>query len=206
MNRNTRSVGTLIFLILLVSTPSPTRSISILQWRTVFSLAHSLLTRVANLRASRGDSAGSERARLLADKLERGLGLGFWKVAWSMGSNYLRNYAWRDVASTDLFGTVNDINALLRFLNELTQLDSDVDRAAWLQRNYRAVLRVSNSLVRRSLNTFRQSGPLREMVEREVVEGGLLRDCLELGSSDLRGLIQVLKDLASQMSADERDL
>ena len=44
-------------------------------------------------------------------------------------------------------------------------------------------------------------GPLKEVVEtvqREVVEGDLLRDCLELGSNDLKGLVQIVKDLSSQ--------
>lgn len=44
-------------------------------------------------------------------------------------------------------------------------------------------------------------GPLREIVEtlqREVMEGGLLRDCLELGTNDLKGLLQILKDLSKQ--------
>ena len=42
---------------------------------------------------------------------------------------------------------------------------------------------------------------LREVVEtlqKEVVEGGLIRDCLELGSNDLKALIQVVKDLVMQ--------
>ena len=47
-------------------------------------------------------------------------------------------------------------------------------------------------------------GPFREVVEtmqKEVVEGDLLRDCLELGTNDLKGLIQVLKDMAAQYTA-----
>ena len=47
-------------------------------------------------------------------------------------------------------------------------------------------------------------GPLREVVEtvqKEVVEGDLLRDCLELGSNDLKGLVQILKDIALQYSS-----
>ena len=40
-----------------------------------------------------------------------------------------------------------------------------------------------------------------ETVKKEVVEGGLLRDCLELGSNDLKGLMQVLNDLLSQLSS-----
>lgn len=46
-------------------------------------------------------------------------------------------------------------------------------------------------------------GALREITEtmqREVLEGGLLRDCMELGNNDLKGLIQIFKDLASQYS------
>lgn len=37
-----------------------------------------------------------------------------------------------------------------------------------------------------------------EAVQSEVLDGGLLRDCLELGSNDLKGLVQIVKDLASQ--------
>lgn len=35
-----------------------------------------------------------------------------------------------------------------------------------------------------------------ETIRAEVMDGGLLKDCLELGSGDLRGMIQILKDLA----------
>lgn len=35
-----------------------------------------------------------------------------------------------------------------------------------------------------------------ETVQKEVVDGGLLKDCLELGSGDLKGIVQILKDLA----------
>lgn len=37
-----------------------------------------------------------------------------------------------------------------------------------------------------------------ETLQKEVVEGGLIRDCLELGGNDLKGLIQVVKDLLLQ--------
>ena len=40
-----------------------------------------------------------------------------------------------------------------------------------------------------------------EIVQREVAEGDLLSDCLELGGNDLRGLVQIVKDLASQFSS-----
>lgn len=35
-----------------------------------------------------------------------------------------------------------------------------------------------------------------------MVQGGLLKDCLELGSNDLKGLLQILKDLASSGNAN----
>lgn len=44
-------------------------------------------------------------------------------------------------------------------------------------------------------------GAMREMGEtfqKEVVEGGLIRDCLELGNNDLKALVQVVKDLLLQ--------
>lgn len=42
-----------------------------------------------------------------------------------------------------------------------------------------------------------------EALQREVVEGDFLRDCLEVGTNDLKGLIQVLKDLALQSSSHD---
>ncbi|KAL6190049.1 hypothetical protein ACLB2K_036450 [Fragaria x ananassa] len=88
----------------------------------LFSLAHSLMTRVANLRASRGDHAGADRARNIAAKMS-------------------------------------------------------------------------------SRSPLRCCGALREVVkavQREVVEGELTKDCLELGSNDFRGVLQILKDLGLQ--------
>ena len=41
-----------------------------------------------------------------------------------------------------------------------------------------------------------------KVAEKEVVQGGLLKDCLELGSNDLKGLLQILKDLASSANAN----
>ena len=40
-----------------------------------------------------------------------------------------------------------------------------------------------------------------ETVQKEVVEGGLLKDCLQLGSNDLKGLIMILKDFALSFSS-----
>ncbi|XP_058202275.1 uncharacterized protein LOC131316832 [Rhododendron vialii] len=196
----------LLFTLSLLTTPQPSHSLSYTQLQTLHSLALSLTTRVANLRASRGDLAGSDRARLIVRKLESGMGmgLGFWAASWSLGWDYVRNYAWRDAASFDLLGVVSDANELLSSLNDLSQMESEAQRVDWVMRNYRSALRVSKSLFHRLLKVFSQSGPLRKVVEtvqREVVEGDLLRDCLELGSNDLKGLIQVFKDIALQYSS-----
>ncbi|KAJ6724813.1 ADENINE PHOSPHORIBOSYLTRANSFERASE [Salix viminalis] len=171
----------LLLLFLLLTTTITTTAFSFSrsysQYKTLFSLSHSLLTRVSNLRASRGDISGSNRAKLIAQKLERGLGFG------------------------ELYGAVSEMNELLRFLGELTRSGSEAGRATWIAGNYKNVLRVSQSVLRRLVKVFHQSGPLKETVEivqREVAEGDLLSDCLELGGNDLKGLVQIVKDLASQ--------
>lgn len=80
-------------------------------------------------------------------------------------------------------------------------MGSDSERAAWVAGNYRKVLRVSNSMFNRLLSVFSKSGAIREMVEilqSEMVDGAFLKDCLEVGANDLKGLVQILKDLAFQ--------
>ncbi|GKU94317.1 hypothetical protein SLEP1_g7831 [Rubroshorea leprosula] len=195
-----------ILLVLLASAiPPPVESLTYSQYKTVLSLSHSLLTRVANQRKSRGDMAGSKRAMLLAGKLERGLGLGFWGMAWSVGWDYVRNYAWRDLDYGQIYGVVSDLKELRGFLSQLTRANSDMERAAWVAQNYGNALGVSKRMFRRLLTVFQKSGPLREIVEtiqREVMEGGLLRDCLELGTNDLKGLLQILKDLSEQFRSN----
>ncbi|XP_010273429.1 PREDICTED: uncharacterized protein LOC104608985 [Nelumbo nucifera] len=185
--------------------PLPAEAFSVWQWRTLISLSHSLMNRVANLRASRGDYEGSMRARRIAEKLEGGMGVGLGLGLWSVGWDYLKNYAWREMAWSEMAGAVSDMNELLKGLNELTRMGSDKDRAAWVAANYQSLFRVSKSLSRRLLQVFRQSGPFREMVltvQKEMEEGRLLKDCLELGAQDLKGLIQVVRDMALQLSSD----
>ncbi|XP_034697508.1 uncharacterized protein LOC117923359 [Vitis riparia] len=204
MAGNASSSLTLVFLIILIAAPTPSGSFFPSQYRTLVSLGHSLMTRVANLRASRGDHSGAALARAVAARLERGLGLGLWGMMWSTGWDYFRNYAWGEMNWRELNAAVSEMKELLRWVTELTRMNSDAERAAWVGRNYQSVLRVSNSMLGKLLQVFRQSGALREVVEtvkKEVVEGGLLRDCLELGSNDLKGLMQVLNDLLSQLSS-----
>ncbi|KAL2484108.1 hypothetical protein Fot_45752 [Forsythia ovata] len=141
----------------------------------------------------------------MARNLERGLGLGFYKLAWNMGWDYVKNYAWRNTLSFETLGTsISDMNELLNALGELTRVNSDTERIAWFGRNYKSVLRVSKSLFGRLPQVFRQPGPLREVVvtlQKEVVEGDLVRDCLELGGNDLKDLIRVFKELVLQYTS-----
>ncbi|CAI9087883.1 OLC1v1022071C1 [Oldenlandia corymbosa var. corymbosa] len=200
-----------VFLVLLIlfyiPTPSYSFDFSLSRYRSLLSLSYSLTSRVANLRASRGEYAGAARARAVAEKIVSLQGLGFLKLTWKLGWDYLRNYAWRDlntVSFSNLASAVSDLNELLNALNELSRVDSDSQRVAWVSQNYSRVLKVSRSLFIKLLKACRQSGPLRELVEtmqKEVMEGEFLRDCLELGGNDLKGLTQILKDLASQYTA-----
>ncbi|KAK1554241.1 hypothetical protein Q3G72_009635 [Acer saccharum] len=199
--------ATVLILILVISSaPQPSQS-SFNQYSHLLSLFDSLLKRVANLRAERGDISGSNRVKLISQKLERGLELEFVELAWSVGSlgweswNYMRNQEWRE--QPELYGAVSDLNELMRCLSELMRVDSEMGRATWFHQNYGNILSVSKRLFARLLKVFTQSGAVREVVETveiEVVEGGLLRDCLEVGSNDLKGLIQVFKDLILQYS------
>ncbi|XP_071690148.1 uncharacterized protein [Rutidosis leptorrhynchoides] len=197
---------TLATLLLLLSTTS---SFSIPKttssFQSLFSLSHSLLTRVANLRASRGDISGSVRLKSIADKIDKhSHGFSFYKVMWSLSWDYIKNYAWRDFGTAS-FGAVSDLNQLIRVLNEL---NSDGDRIDWVRRNYATLLNLSNSLFNRLLKIFTHPGPLKDVIETvraEIVDGGLLRDCLELGSSDLKGLMQILKDVALKYPSSTSD-
>ncbi|XAR59290.1 hypothetical protein NMG60_11015063 [Bertholletia excelsa] len=195
-----------LLIFLLVAAPQPSNSVFHIQFQTVFSLTHSLMNRVADMRASRGDLAGSNRAKVIASMLERATGLNLKRSMWSLGWYYLRNYAWEDGQSFELLRAVSDIKQLQRSLNELTRMESDADRSEWVRQNYKNTIEVSKSLFQRFLNMFRQSGPLREMVEMvhiEVVEGDLLRDCFGLGSSDLKDLLEIYKNIASLFSTTD---
>ncbi|KAL5989834.1 hypothetical protein ACLOJK_010729 [Asimina triloba] len=222
------SPALLLLALLLFPSPPLATAFQVQQWRTLFSLAQSLMHRVANSRASRGDLSGAERARKIAEKLEGGFG--FWGGFWSVGWDYVKNYAWRDITSDwppdDMFRAVSEMNELLGALNEVIRLESDRQRASWVLVNYQKVFRISKSILGRFLVIFSRSsssnlhlrdnpsgkvgganliasfvplpGPLREMVLilLNEAEGGLLRDCIELGAYDLKGLLQVAKDIA----------
>ncbi|KAG5622270.1 hypothetical protein H5410_007488 [Solanum commersonii] len=198
----TPSIFLLFLFFLLLSKPSPCSSFSFpfSNYHAVFSLSHSLFSRVANLREARGDYDGAARARSIARKLENGMGIGFWKVMWNVGWDY----AWRDATSFEMFGAFSDLNEILRGLSDFSSVSSDTERVKWMNRNYENLFRVSKSLFGKFRKVFRQPGPVKEVMEtlqKEVLEGDLLKDCLELGSTDLKGLIMVLKDISSKYTS-----
>nr|TKR83936.1 hypothetical protein D5086_0000262820 [Populus alba] len=142
----------------------------------------------------------SNRAKLIAQKLERGLGFGFWGLSWSVGWDYAINYAWRDFDYRNCTVLLREMNELLRFLGELTRSGSKLSEPLGLPGITKNVLRVAQSCYDGLSKCFINRVIKRrwcETVQREVVEGDLLRDCLELGSNDLKGLVQIVKDLAN---------
>ncbi|TKY71911.1 hypothetical protein E2542_SST00644 [Spatholobus suberectus] len=167
---NSITVFFFVAFILLTAAPSPSQSLSFFtyfRYRNLFSLSRSLLIGVANLRAARGDVAGADRARAIADTLDQGTVFGFLRLLWT--------WSWTDLSFTDPYGAVSDMNELLRGLTELTRLESAAERSAWVSRNYQSVLTVSKSLASKLLKAFRHSEVMREIEEtfqKEVVEGG----------------------------------
>ncbi|KAI4364148.1 hypothetical protein MLD38_020278 [Melastoma candidum] len=188
----------LLLLLPTVATPSPLHS-----YNTLLSLAHSLTTRVSNHRLSRGDTLGAARARTLADHIEAAsLGRwGFWTNAWRLGWDYARNYAWRSSdwgTYSEIYGAVGELNDLVSLIGEYGRARGDGERAEWLRMNYGRVVGSAKGVFGRLLGAFGRSGPLREAVEtmrKEVVEGDFLRDCLEIGGGDLKGIMEVAKDV-----------
>ncbi|TXG47748.1 hypothetical protein EZV62_027042 [Acer yangbiense] len=108
--------------------------------------------------AERGDISGSNRVKLISQKLERRLELEFFGFAWSVGSlgwDYMRNHEWRE--QPELYGAVSDLNELMRCLSELMRVDSVMGRATWFHQNYGNVIGVLKRLFVRPLKVFSQS-------------------------------------------------
>ncbi|KAG6405081.1 hypothetical protein SASPL_132663 [Salvia splendens] len=153
---------------------------------TLCSLSHSLISRVAALRFDRGDVEGAARAQALA-RILGSCGLRLNIYAWNIRRDFMKDVA------RELAGVAFDLNQLLVAFGELRGARSNTKIIAWAGG-------VSNSIFTRLLNVFHRSGPLRDIVlslQKEVVDGDLLRDCIELGSNDLNNLIQCIKDIAS---------
>ncbi|XP_047061413.1 uncharacterized protein LOC124668293 [Lolium rigidum] len=174
---------------------------------SLLSLSHSLLTRVAVARADRGDAAAASRARRIASHLS----LLSTRGAWALGWDYLRHYAFSSAAGCGL-SCATAAARLLAAAAEASRLSSPVDAAQWLGRNYGDLRAAATKLLSGLLAAFSEQGPLREVVldvKWEVEEGGLLKDCLQVGAKDLEGLLIIAKDLmfgASRASSPNSEL
>ncbi|KAK9714487.1 hypothetical protein RND81_06G098100 [Saponaria officinalis] len=178
---------------------------SLTQIRSLFSLSHTLLSlsstllhRVATLRFSRADVSDALRAKILAGKLELLMDLRFWPTVFSLCWDLYRNYAWLETVSFKDKGEFNEL--MTRALSELPRVRNGSEWTAWVERNYENVRRVFYSVITRLHSVFTKSGPIKELVEtlkEEMEEGDFIKDCLEVGAKDIRGLIQILKELSS---------
>ncbi|KAJ6852856.1 uncharacterized protein M6B38_252650 [Iris pallida] len=194
----------LLFFFLLLASRS--NSLQLTQLKTLVSLSRSLLTRVSAARSARGDAAGASRAAALAEglRLSPSFGVGGGGL-WSVGWDFARSYAWRLGARQTAEITLAAAE-LAGLLSEAARSGPDRD---WVVRNYARVIALSDKLLRSLLRAFWKAGPLREMVlllQEEVVEGELLKDCLEVGAHDLEGLFQIARDLLLSMNSSNGEL
>ncbi|KAL4204858.1 hypothetical protein AMTRI_Chr01g111820 [Amborella trichopoda] len=168
------------------------------QFQTLVSLSSSLMTRVANARASRGDIDGSARARRMAEMLNGRMGFsgGVWSMAW----DYAQNYAWRggDFRPSDLFEAAKEMEEITRAFSQVSGTGTQLDKPVWVSRNYERILGAFKSFFKRLLLRFTRSGPLREAIlvlQREVAEGDLLRDCMEVSMQDLNAVVKLGREM-----------
>ncbi|KAH7686312.1 hypothetical protein IHE45_04G097300 [Dioscorea alata] len=198
----------LLLLLLLSPEPEFVGGIGLGQLGSLFSISHSLMTRVANARAARGDLRGANRARSIATNF-RLIG-GGWTSIFSAGWDFARNYAWRDGGGIPISEVSRSATELLAAVAEFSRFDSAADRGRWLLRRYPRLFAVSKSLMESLLQVFNRSGPLKEamvVLQEELVDGELLRDCLEVGAGDLEGLLTIARDLFSSMAnSNHREL
>ncbi|KAK9153183.1 hypothetical protein Sjap_000663 [Stephania japonica] len=203
-----KTVTVTVTLTLLLLLMWPSEGLPYSQIRTLISLSSSLMHRVGNARDARGDVGGAQRARRIAEGMESWGGLGLGGGVWRVGWDYVWNYAWRGGVGGvgELGGVVADVTDLLSLLHDLTQSWSDrgYQRALLLSyiRIWLSLKRFTKSLLKANRKTNSSSGAIREvvMVIKREVEGDLLKDCIEVGIGDLKGLAQVVKDMALQFS------
>ncbi|KAL6845083.1 hypothetical protein ACP4OV_024578 [Aristida adscensionis] len=198
----------LVVLFLLLACSPPPRAcalrVPLREVTTLISLSHSLLSRIAAARAARGDAAAAARARRIASFLSS-------RGAWGLGWDYLRHYAFSSAAGCGL-SCAAAASRLLAAAAEASRLRSATDVAQWLHDHYGDVRDAAAKLLNGLLAAFSEQGPLREVVmdvKWEVEEGGLLKDCLEIGAKDFQGLLVIAKDLfagASRASSRHSEL
>ncbi|CAH9113574.1 unnamed protein product [Cuscuta europaea] len=179
-----RSLLLVFFLLLINPSPSSSLFLPLFQYQTALSLSRTLFNRVADHRTARGDALGAARVRSIAKIINEANGVGLWKLMWNHGRSFVRNFF--------------NFNVLVRALGELTRAGSEEDKEKLSNRNHGNVTKIANDLSARM-----QKGALAELMEllrKEIVEGDLLKDCLQVGGSDLKELIQVLKNMALQFT------
>lgn len=148
------AVSLLLLLVLLLPASRVSEGLPLGQWRRLVSLSQSLLSRVSNARAARGDLAGADRARRIADKIRLlgGAGGGIWSLGW----DFAWNYAWRGVGipTAEVFRAAA---RLIEALEEASRIESGAERARWALRNYRELVGLSDPLFKSLLRTFSRS-------------------------------------------------
>lgn len=83
--------------------------------------------------------------------------MGFWRMTWNVGLDYVTNYAWRDFDRRDFYGVVSELTDLAWYLADVARLNSEREKTAWLQKNYGKVLKVVKSVLGKFLSVFQQS-------------------------------------------------
>lgn len=83
--------------------------------------------------------------------------MGLWELTWTLGRDYARKFSLKDTMSFEMVGAVSELNELVGALSELTQVRSEAERVAWMNRNSCNVIRISKSLSSRLLKAFRES-------------------------------------------------
>ncbi|KAJ4771449.1 Isoleucine--tRNA ligase [Rhynchospora pubera] len=195
MAKHRLGLSLIILSFLLTPTPPCASALSFYQWRTLLSLSKSLLSRVANARYARGDLSGAARVRNLASNLHL---LTVNSGVFSLGWDYVWNYY-----STSLDLPLEDITRLAKKVSEVSRVGSKERIALWISENYLDLRQLSESVVQGLLRTFSRSGALRDTVlamKKEIEEGDLLKDFLEVGSKDFLGLLQIGKDIFCSFS------
>ncbi|KAG9448135.1 hypothetical protein H6P81_014263 [Aristolochia fimbriata] len=140
-----REMGLISFLLLLLllPVPPPAKPLPWGQWQSVLYLSRALFARVADARAGRGDAAGAERARQIADKIN--WGFSFWGWVFSLARDYRKNYwSWTPELlqrTQSSFGALFDLSD---GLDELRRIESNSERAVWVAENYQKILGLSD--------------------------------------------------------------
>lgn len=157
-----------------------------------------LFNRLASTRLARGDAAGAERARNIANTV--GNGVQWWAGLGSVSWEYVTNYVFTQSVSRGMgvqqaMGHLADLSSIV---NEVTQLRSDSERLQWISRNYSRAFAIAKSTMGNLLTVFDHDGVIRNCVlaiQRELLEGDLLRDVLRIGPNDLEGIVRMMRDV-----------